>query len=59
VVFFAGLYCCGNRYRIIVEQLADFSDTATSGREAAIRGHRPYDMLENLCRSHPYNGLTF
>ena len=61
VVFFAGLYCGGNRYRIIVEQLADFSDTATSGREAAIHEAigRYAGMLENLCRSHPYNWFNF
>ena len=36
VLFFAGLYCGGNRYRIIVEQLADFSHMETSTRESAI-----------------------
>ena len=61
VVFFAGLYCGGHRYRIIVEQLADFSDTETSARESAIHEAmlRYVGLLENLCRSYPYNWFNF
>jgi predicted LPLAT superfamily acyltransferase len=61
VVFFAGVYCGGNRYRIVIEQLADFSETADSTREAAIHEAmiRYAGVLEDLCRSHPYNWFNF
>ena len=61
VVFFAGLYCGGNRYRIVLEQLADFTDTAAAARESAIHAAmlRYAGILEELCRSHPYNWFNF
>ena len=61
VLFIAGLYCGGNRYQIIVEQLADFSHTATSTRESAIHEAivRYAGVLEAICRSHPYNWFNF
>lgn len=61
VLFIAGIYCGGNRYRIIVEQLADFSDTQASMRESAIQEAivRYAGVLETLCRSHPYNWFNF
>lgn len=61
VLFIAGLYCGGNRYRIIVEQLADFSDMETATRESAIHEAivRYAAVLENLCRSYPYNWFNF
>jgi predicted LPLAT superfamily acyltransferase len=61
VLFIAGLYCGGNRYRIIVEQLADFSDPKIANRESAIPEAivRYAGVLENLCRSHPYNWFNF
>ena len=61
VLFVAGLYCGGNRYRIIVEQLADFRQTDRSTREPAIREAivRYAGVLEAICRSHPYNWFNF
>jgi predicted LPLAT superfamily acyltransferase len=61
VLFIAGLYCGGNRYRIIVEQLADFSHTESSMRESAIHEAiaRYAGVLETICRSHPYNWFNF
>lgn len=61
VLFIAGLYCGGNRYRIIVEQLADFSQTDRSARDAAIHQAitRYASVLEMICRSHPYNWFNF
>ena len=61
VVFFAGLYCGGNRYRIVLEQLADFSDVDAEDRESAIHAamRRYVAILEELCRSHPYNWFNF
>ncbi len=61
VLFIAGLYCGGNRYRIIIEPLADFTATDEAGREAAIRAAmaRYVALLEGVCRSHPYNWFNF
>jgi predicted LPLAT superfamily acyltransferase len=61
VLFVAGLYCGGNRYQIIVEQLADFSHTAASTRDSAIHEAiiRYVSVLEAICRSHPYNWFNF
>jgi predicted LPLAT superfamily acyltransferase len=61
VVFFAGLHCGGNRYRIVLEQLADFADTSAAAREPAIHAAmlRYVGILEELCRSHPYNWFNF
>ena len=61
VVFFAGLYCGGNRYRIVIEQLADFSETAAATRESAIHAAmvRYAGVLEDLCRKYPYNWFNF
>jgi len=61
VLFIAGLYCGGNRYQLIVEQLADFSHTDQSTREPAIHAAivRYAGVLEAICRSHPYNWFNF
>jgi hypothetical protein len=61
VVFFAGVYCGGNRYRIVVEELADFSNTAASAHQRAISDAmvRYVSLLEQLCRSHPHNWFNF
>jgi len=61
VMFFAGLYCGGNRYRIIVEPLADFSGIEATTRETAIHEAivRYAGLLENLCRNYPYNWFNF
>jgi predicted LPLAT superfamily acyltransferase len=61
VLFIAGLYCGGNRYRIIVEELADFSRIETARCDTAIREAivRYAGQLESLCRSHPYNWFNF
>ena len=61
VLFIAGLYCGGNRYQLVVEQLADFSHTDPSTREPAIHAAivRYAGVLEAICRSHPYNWFNF
>jgi predicted LPLAT superfamily acyltransferase len=61
VLFIAGLYCGGNRYRIIVEQLADFSHTEAASRDSAIHEAivRYAGVLESICRSYPYNWFNF
>ena len=61
VLFIAGLYCGGRRYRIIVEQLADFRHTEAAMRDSAIHEAivRYAGVLETICRSYPYNWFNF
>ena len=61
VIFMAGLYCGGNRYRIVFEQLADFSAIAPAAREAAIDAaiDRYAARLEHYCRTAPFNWFNF
>jgi predicted LPLAT superfamily acyltransferase len=61
VLFMAGLYLGGNRYRIHFETLADFSATERSGRESAIdqAQARYVALLERHCREAPYNWFNF
>ena len=61
VIFMAGLYDGGNRYHIVFERLADFSSTPAGQRDAAISEAvaRYANLLEKICRSHPYNWFNF
>jgi predicted LPLAT superfamily acyltransferase len=61
VVFMTCLYRGGNRYHVVVQQLADFSQPVVGGREAAVRAaiERYVAMLEQCCRSDPYNWFNF
>jgi len=61
VIFMAGLYRGGNRYHIVFEELADFSDTPAGGRSAALQAAigRYASLLEKYCRSDPYNWFNF
>jgi predicted LPLAT superfamily acyltransferase len=61
VVFMAGLYRGGNRYHVVFEPLADFGTVEPSGRDAAITAaiHRYAALLEQCCRSDPYNWFNF
>lgn len=61
VIFMAGLYCGGNQYRVIFEQLADFSQLAPAQREAAIDAaiDRYAARLEHYCRAAPFNWFNF
>jgi len=61
VIFMAGLYRGGNRYRVIFEELADFTAVANGQREQAVRAAigRFAAVLERLCRSDPYNWFNF
>ncbi|HXQ64761.1 MAG TPA: hypothetical protein VN787_07890 [Steroidobacteraceae bacterium] len=61
VIFMAALYRGANRYRVVFEELADFS-TATAGeREDAVRAaiHRYAAVLERYCASDPFNWFNF
>ena len=60
VLFMTGLYLGGNRYAIHFEPLADFSDVAPRGRDAAIRLRwRAMPHCWAACRAAPYNWFNF
>jgi predicted LPLAT superfamily acyltransferase len=61
VVFMAGLYLGGNRYRIHFEQLADFGNVPRGQREATIDAAmaRYAAILEKHCRAQPQNWFNF
>lgn len=61
VFFMLGIYRGANRYHALFEPLADFSQTQTGGREAAIEAaiRRYAALLEQHCRSDPYNWFNF
>ncbi|MBU1236380.1 MAG: acyl-CoA synthetase [Gammaproteobacteria bacterium] len=61
VLFMAGLYLGGNRYRIHFEPLADFSNVARADRDEAIAAaqSRYVERLEHCCREAPYNWFNF
>jgi predicted LPLAT superfamily acyltransferase len=61
VVFMAGVYLGGNRYRIHFEPLADFTHIPTGQRgavvDAAVRRYAA--LLDQHCRATPYNWFNF
>jgi predicted LPLAT superfamily acyltransferase len=61
VLFIAGLYCGGNRYRVVVDEIADFSGVTHEARAAAVHAaiHRYAALLERHCRAQPYNWFNF
>jgi hypothetical protein len=61
VIFMAGLYRGGNRYRVVFLPLADFSQPSPLGRTQAVRVaiERYVRLLEQCCREDPYNWFNF
>jgi predicted LPLAT superfamily acyltransferase len=61
VILMVGVYCGGNRYRVVFEDIADFSGVGRGEREAAIREAvaRYAGRLESYCRQYPYNWFNF
>jgi predicted LPLAT superfamily acyltransferase len=61
VYFMAGLYKGGNRYELVFEPIADFSEVGPKTRDAAIRAAvTSYARtLERHCRAAPYNWFNF
>ena len=61
VVLMAGLYLGANRYRVVFEPLADFGGVTRERRDAAVRAaiERYAELLEALCRAHPFNWFNF
>ena len=61
VVFMTGLYLGGNRYSIHFHPLADFTHIERNQRDIAVKNamHRYADLIDNYCRSAPYNWFNF
>jgi len=61
VYFMTGLYRGANRYHVVFREIADFSTLARGEREARIEAaiHRYAALLEEYCRSDPYNWFNF
>jgi predicted LPLAT superfamily acyltransferase len=61
VVFMAGLYLGGNRYRVHFDTLADFTEVARGERETAVNAAiaRYAALLDRHCRAAPYNWFNF
>lgn len=61
VIFMTGLYRGANRYHIVFRPIADFSQRAPGGREAAVLEAvaRYAAILEEYCRSDPTNWFNF
>lgn len=61
VFLMAGVYCGGNRYRVVFEDIADFSGIGRQDRDGAIRAAvaRYARRLEAYCRAYPYNWFNF
>jgi len=61
VVFMAGIYEGGNRYRSHFELIADFGELEAGQRSAAIHAAiaRYAQILERHCRATPYNWFNF
>jgi len=61
VYFMAGLYRGGNRYHVVVREVADFSAVPRAGREALVEEaiRRYVALLEDCCRRYPYNWFNF
>jgi predicted LPLAT superfamily acyltransferase len=61
VFFIAGIYRGGNRYHAVFEKLADFTETRSGEREAAVAAaiRRYAALLEQHCQQDPYNWFNF
>lgn len=61
MILMLGLYLGGNRYRVVFERIADFSQAEGKEREAAVREAvvRYVGRLEEYCRRYPYNWFNF
>ena len=61
VYFMAGLYLGGNRYRIVLENIADFSREPSADGPPPIRAAvQAYAAaVARHCRAHPYNWFNF
>ena len=61
VVLMVGVYLGGNGYRVVFEEIADFSSVERRDREVAIGAavERYARRLESYCLQYPYNWFNF
>ena len=61
VILMLGIYRGANRYRVVFEEIADFSGVGRKDRDEAIRQAvvRYAGRLESYCRQYPYNWFNF
>jgi len=61
VFFMAGLYRGKNKYHVVFERIADFSQASVSSRVLGVRAavERYAAALDHYCRSDPYNWFNF
>jgi hypothetical protein len=61
VYFMAGLYLGGNRYRVVLEKIADFSrESPAEGPAPIVAAVQEYAAaVQRHCRAHPYNWFNF
>jgi len=61
LIFMLGLYRGANRYHLVFERVADFSNVAQAERAAAVTRaiERYAALLEKYCKSDPYNWFNF
>lgn len=61
VIFMAGLYRGGNRYHLLFEPVADFTDVTREDRERQVNEavERYARLLEKHCRTDPYDWFNF
>ncbi len=61
VYFMAGFYLGANRYHVVFESLADFSDVGPADRAGAVRAAVDAfaATVERHCREYPYNWFNF
>ena len=61
VIFMVGVHCGGNRYRVVFEEIADFSGVRRAERESAIREsvERYARKLESYWLQYPHNWFNF
>jgi predicted LPLAT superfamily acyltransferase len=61
VILMVGVYLGGNGYRVVFEEIADFSGVERGAREKAVREgvERYARRLEGYCLQYPYNWFNF
>lgn len=61
VIFMAGLYRGGNRYHLVFEPVADFTNVARGSRDAEVNDavERYAQLLQKHCRNDPYDWFNF
>jgi len=61
VMFVAGIYCGANRYRVVIDEVADFTEVTIQSRDAAVVEaiERYATLLEHYCHRYPYNWFNF